>query len=230
MKKRMLGAVLGILAACAVAARAQTDGSVTFRVTTVTAGGQYSPNHVLAIWVTDAQTNFVKTLKRQAANRIQYLYHWGSVSQSNVVDGITGATLGSHQTHNLTWNCRNISGTLVPDGIYRFWVEFTDYNGQGPWTANAISFTKGASSMTNTPADLANFTGMQVVYTPVSAGPALLPGTLQAEDYETFSDTTVSNQGGQYRTDNVDIEVCVEGGYDVGWITTNEWLGFTANI
>jgi hypothetical protein len=45
---------------------AQTDGSATFQVTTVTAGGNYSPRNVMAIWVTDANTNFVKTLKRQA--------------------------------------------------------------------------------------------------------------------------------------------------------------------
>jgi len=31
--------------------QAGTDGNVTFNVTTVSVGGNYSPRHVLAIWI-----------------------------------------------------------------------------------------------------------------------------------------------------------------------------------
>ncbi|HBA84433.1 MAG TPA: hypothetical protein DCZ95_10100 [Verrucomicrobia bacterium] len=149
---------------------AQTDGTATFRVSTKTANGNYAPNHVLAIWVTDAQTNFVKTLKRQAASRIQYLTQWGPKSQSNVVDGITGATLNSHRTHLLTWNCRNTSGAVVPDGTYRFYVEFTENNASGPWTStNVLSFYKGTAGATSSPPNQAHFTNMLVTYAPGGA-------------------------------------------------------------
>jgi hypothetical protein len=55
---------------------------------------------------------------------------------------------------------------------------------------------------------------------------------LQAEDYMAggegvgYHDTSVGNSGGQYRTDNVDIETAsdVGGGYDVGWTDSGEWL------
>ena len=224
-----------MLAGCLLAATAaravSTDGTATFRVSTRTYSGTYSPNHVLAIWVTDAQTNFVKTLKRQAGTRIRYLYQWGAVSKSNVVDAVTGATLGSHQTHNLTWNCRDTNNVVVPDGTYRFFVEFSEENAQGQWTStNVVSFTKGGSSVTSYPPSQANFTNMMIVYIPASVPNVAVPGLLQAEDYSSFNDTTVSNQGGAYRSDDVDIETCAEGGYDVGWIAAGEWLGFVAEV
>src|SRR6218665_3416641 len=50
--------------------------------------------------------------------------------------------------------------------------------------------------------------------------------TFQAEDYSAFNDTTAGNQGGAYRSDNVDIEATSDtgGGFNVGWIETGEWL------
>jgi len=55
-----------------------------------------------------------------------------------------------------------------------------------------------------------------------------LPGTIQAEDFDTGSsgyaywDSTAGNSGGQYRSTDVDIEACSEGGYDVGWTYPGE--------
>jgi CxxC motif-containing protein (DUF1111 family) len=55
----------------------------------------------------------------------------------------------------------------------------------------------------------------------VASGTAL---TVQAEDYVNYYDTTAGNQGGAYRNDDVDIEATTDGGYNVGWIATGEWL------
>ena len=232
MKRVLQGiglAAAWLAAACAGAV--STDGAATFRVSTRSYGGNYNPNHVLAIWVTDAQTNFVKTLKRQAATRVQYLYQWRAVSRSNVVDAVTGATLGSHQTHTLTWNCRDTNNVVVPDGTYRFFVEYTEDNAQGPWTAtNVVSFYKGAAGVTSYPAAQTYFTNLMILYAPAPATNTPLPGTLEAEDYTSFSDTTAGNAGGAYRSDDVDIEACAEGGYDVSWIAAGEWLGFSTLV
>lgn len=48
----------------------------------------------------------------------------------------------------------------------------------------------------------------------------------QAESYSNFYDTTAGNSGGAFRSDAVDIETTTDsgGGYNVGWIETNEWL------
>ena len=59
---------------------------------------------------------------------------------------------------------------------------------------------------------------------------------IEAENFDTggrgnaYNDNDASNNGGQYRSDGVDIENCSEGGYNVGWIANGEWLEYTVNI
>lgn len=54
----------------------------------------------------------------------------------------------------------------------------------------------------------------------------LAAGRTEFEDYVGFYDTTAGNTGGVYRADDVDIEVCAVGGYNVGWVEAGEWLEF----
>jgi hypothetical protein len=72
---------------------------------------------------------------------------------------------------------------------------------------------------------------------PVVYGYGLIPGVIQAEDFNTggqgvgYYDTTASNFGGAYRNEDVDIELSK--GEDkpvVCWIRPGEWLKYTANI
>ncbi|GIZ09741.1 carbohydrate-binding protein [Flavobacterium sp. UMI-01] len=68
----------------------------------------------------------------------------------------------------------------------------------------------------------------------------VLPATIEAENYDyfvlkgegrTYGDNTTTNTGNQYRTDeNVDIEVCSEGGYNLTNIESGEWLTYTVNV
>ena len=69
--------------------------------------------------------------------------------------------------------------------------------------------------------------------------PAAVPGTIQVENFDVGGegiathDTTVTNLGGQFRTNEaVDIEVCSDagGGYDIGWAVAGEWLAYTVNV
>lgn len=178
MKFRILMMALSLLFA-AGASRAQTDGQVNFQVTTVTDGGTYAPRNVLAIWVTDAQTNFVKTLLVRAVTQKRWLIKWNQHSGGNQVDGISGATRTAHGTTNVSWNCRNVSGSIVADGLYRIMVEFTEWNGQGPYTT-AVSFVKGSAAVNLTPANLPRFTGISLSYTPLNAPPELAPIPFQS--------------------------------------------------
>ena len=155
----------------------QTPGTTTFRVRTQDpADVDYNPENVMAIWVTTDTGVFVKTLKRQAGERIEYLYQWIANSNKNVTDAVTGATISTNETHNVTWDCRDTSGNIVSDGTYRIRVEFTTRNGSGPYTpTNYIEFAKGASPVTLNPADYdytsspytgsPEFVNMQLVYT-----------------------------------------------------------------
>lgn len=62
---------------------------------------------------------------------------------------------------------------------------------------------------------------------------------IEAEDYTGYYDTTknniIGNQGkpdqdyGKYRDDDVDIEDCYEGGFNICWSVQGEWLEYTFN-
>ena len=61
-------------------------------------------------------------------------------------------------------------------------------------------------------------------------------GKIQCEDYSggasaqegvDYHDTTSGNSGGEYRSQNVDIEECSEGGYNICNIAAGEWLRYT---
>ncbi|MEL7119066.1 MAG: RagB/SusD family nutrient uptake outer membrane protein [Bacteroidota bacterium] len=61
---------------------------------------------------------------------------------------------------------------------------------------------------------------------------ASLGGRIEAEDYAGggqgvgYNDTSDGNNGNQYRTDNVDIEVSSQGGFNIGWTAAGEWLNY----
>lgn len=65
----------------------------------------------------------------------------------------------------------------------------------------------------------------------------VIPGTVEAEDFNTgcpgeaYNDRDPSNSGGQYRPDEqVDIEICEAGGYNVTRISPGEWLTYTVDV
>ncbi|NTW24272.1 MAG: DUF2271 domain-containing protein [Lentimicrobium sp.] len=150
-----------------------TDGTLTFTVRTLSNNATYSPRNVLAIWIKDAQGNFIISRKVMAANRKQHLVKWVASSSNNVVNAITGATLSNHQTHTISWDCRDLNGNLVPDGNYEIWVEFTERNSNsggavGPSTK--VVFTKGTEVTSPVIADESFFKNMELVYTPLNVG------------------------------------------------------------
>jgi beta-glucosidase len=68
--------------------------------------------------------------------------------------------------------------------------------------------------------------------------PHPIPGKIETEDYDVggegiaYHDTTLGNEGGEYRNDNVDIQSTTDigGGYNVGWIEEGEWLAHTVEV
>ena len=63
----------------------------------------------------------------------------------------------------------------------------------------------------------------------------VVPGTLEAEDYDNggegvaYHDTVAGNQGGAYRSDDVDIEA-ITGGYTLAYIRDTEWTRYTVTV
>lgn len=150
-----------------------TDGTLTFTAKTVSNGATYSPKNVLAIWIKDASGNFVISRKVMANARKQHLVKWMASSGNNSVDATTGATLSNHQTHTVTWDCRDLNGNLVPDGDYQVWIEYTSRNsanGGSPGPSYSITFTKGTETFNPTIPDEAYFINMTLLYEPSSVG------------------------------------------------------------
>jgi endoglucanase len=72
---------------------------------------------------------------------------------------------------------------------------------------------------------------------PFNGTPLSIPGIIEAEDFDlgpagvSYSDTSMGNEGGAYRTDvDVDMEVSNGGGVNVGWIADNEFINYTVQV
>lgn len=71
---------------------------------------------------------------------------------------------------------------------------------------------------------------------PFSGVAIVIPGIVEAEEYDlgssqiAYNDLTNGNEGNVFRTDNVDIEEKIGGGYNVGWIDSGEWLEYSVDV
>ena len=73
---------------------------------------------------------------------------------------------------------------------------------------------------------------------PYNGSAAAIPGTIQAENYDTggqaigYSVNTVNGTDTTYRSDAVDIETTSDtgGGDDLGWTSTGQWFKYTVNV
>jgi hypothetical protein len=81
---------------------------------------------------------------------------------------------------------------------------------------------------------IANLNGQE---NPYGGTPWPVPGIIEAENYDlggegvAYHDLDANNSGSQYRlNEGVDIEQCSEGGYNVGWISTGEWIKYTVSV
>lgn len=171
--------LLAIFIVCsALISVSQTRGTLTVSAATSDAGGNYKPRHILAIWIENDSSKFVKTLLVNANRRIQYLYTWKAVttaagSQYNNVDALTGATLNSHGTRTCSWNGTDILGTVVQDGKYTVHMELTDKHAQG--NHSSFEFVKGPDSQTLTPTNQPGFSNIKIEWNPVATSSPNIP-------------------------------------------------------
>jgi hypothetical protein len=142
----------------------------TFDVTTVTARGRYSPRNAGAIWISDAQNKFVKTLRTWSYIEMAQVTAWVQASGNNRVDAVTGATRSGHgPVPSTTWNCTDVQKKAVPDGQYTVHVTFAESDANpfapGPGIQAAVNFTKSPAGADVMGQDTANFTMMHVKLT-----------------------------------------------------------------
>ena len=83
-----------------------------------------------------------------------------------------------------------------------------------------------------------NFSTSKIIAIPETPFKSMnIPGTVELEDFNNggagvaYSDATVGNSGGSYRSaESVDVEPIAGGGYDISWINANEWLHYTVDV
>ena len=73
---------------------------------------------------------------------------------------------------------------------------------------------------------------------PFGGSPAAIPGTVQAENYDTggqgvaYNVTAVNGTDNAYRSDGVDLEITADtgGGVSLGWTAAGQWFKYTVNV
>lgn len=200
---------------------AQTDGAATFQGAIKDYDGS-GTRHWTVAWVTYSDGRFIKTLRKQGPSSWTTT-HWashckmwndarGGSAGSQAFDGYTSATASDYSGTNSpviwTWNCRDADNNLVPDGGYKFWIQYAEDSGQGPYTTNGMSWVKGPAAETNNYPDLgANFSSRKVSWVPaiapvvppnitaitLNANTLILSGTGTASSvYQVLSSTNLS--------------------------------------
>ena len=202
LKKALLGLIVASLSTGFVSAQ-----SMSFTVSTKNPNGSTGNPLVFALWITNSAGTYVKTINRQSKNYTADLTSWSSNSGSKTSDGLTGASLSSHNYQYssgsikripFTWDFKNYLGTLVADGSYYINIEFKEESTARQYIRYPI--TKGgflsyttAPSGTIIAGTASCFTSPSLVYT--AAAVALTP--TQATDF----DYTYSNHNLQLEFD-----------------------------
>jgi|GEM_PF-2893019 len=115
------------------------------------------------------------------------------------------------------WQTVSVSNVVLTAGqkVLRIYANSNDFN------IDKLTFTK----VITTP-----------LQTPYGGTAWNIPGTVEAENYDlggqgiAYNDVIAANQGNAFRTDAVDIENCNAGGFNLGYILTDEWVEYTVNI
>jgi hypothetical protein len=176
-------------------------------------------------------------------------YSWGDYQQvpSVTITQPSSTTFIAPATISINATATSTSGTISK-------VEF--YNGTtklgedltSPYSYTWTNVAKGSYAITAVATDnLGNKATSSSVAIKVNVPQApyngtwnLIPGTIQAENYDVggngsaYSDASVGNTGGAtFRTDeDVDLEVCTDAGagYNLGYATAGEWLEYSVDV
>ena len=149
-------------------------GSLTATFTTTPNGGQYAPNHVVAVWVEGPGGTFVKTIGRWSAARTSSLVGWRAKAGTADVDAVSGATINSHTAPlSITWDLKDRNNTIIVDGTYTLRMELADSNAAQPAQNHQGTFTfvKGATAQMQSALTNGGFTNVSINIDPAGAQP-----------------------------------------------------------
>jgi beta-glucanase (GH16 family) len=191
------------------------DG-VDLEVTTDTGGGYNIGWTASGQWfkytvkVATAGT-YTVTFRVAAVNAVSDAFHLSNSSGTNLSGSVNVPATGAFQT----WT--NVTATVTLTAGQQTLTVNQDNPG---WNINYFSFTSSGGEG------------------PYGGTPAAIPGTVQAENYDTGGQGVaylVSSSNGSansYRPDGVDIEATTDtgGGHDIGWTASGQWFRYTVHV
>jgi len=154
---------------------------------------------------------YTVTFRVAAINAVTDALHIANSSGTNLTGNINVPATGGWQT----WTNVTASITL-PAGQQTLTI---DQDNPG-WNINYVTFTGSGGEG------------------PYGGTPAAIPGTAQAENYDTggsgvgYHVTSTNGTANNYRPDGVDLETTTDtgGGLNLGWTATGQWFRYTVNV
>ena len=163
----------------------------------------------------------------------------GNTITSSVYDAVGFSTSTNTQLQNNTINSPWRNGIVISPPFY------PAPSGSAAITGNTVSgLSSGMSAYINNSsgfnASVSNnsWQGGSTPEAPYGGTAAAIPGTVQAENYDTggqgvaYNVGSVNGTGNNYRSDGVDLEPTSDtgGGYDLGWTSAGQWFRYTVNV
>src|SRR6202041_3347145 len=157
--------------------------------------------------------SYTVTLRVAAIDAVTDALHISNSSGTNLSGSVNRPATAAWQT----WT--NVTATVtLPSGQQTLTVN----QDNGGWNINYATFTSNSSGGEG----------------PSGGTPAAIPGTVQAENYDTggqgvgYDVSSTNGSANNYRSDGVDLEVTTDtgGGYDIGWTASGQWFRYTVNV
>jgi beta-glucanase (GH16 family) len=193
----------------------RSDG-VDLEVTTDTGGGRNLGWTAKGQWFrytvnVNAAGTYTLTFRVAAISAVTDAFHIANSAGTNLSGNINVPATGAWQT----WTNVTVTVTL-PAGQQ---VLTVDQDNPG-WNINSMTFTGSGGEA------------------PFGGTAAAVPGTVQAENYDTggsgvaFHVTSTNGSNNSYRPDGVDLEITTDtgGGDNLGWTAGGQWFRYTVNV
>jgi beta-glucanase (GH16 family) len=157
--------------------------------------------------------SYTVTFRVAALDAVTDALHISNASGTNLSGSVNVPATGGWQT----WE--NVTATVtLPAGQQTLTIN----QDNAGWNINYATFTSSSSGSEG----------------PYGGTPAAVPGTVQAENYDTggqgigYDVSSTNGTGNSYRSDGVDLEVTTDtgGGYDLGWTASGQWFRYTVNV
>jgi uncharacterized protein involved in high-affinity Fe2+ transport len=157
--------------------------------------------------------NYTITFRVAAPSAVSDAFHVSNSAGTNLSGSVSVPATGGYQD----WTSVTANVTL-PAGQQTLTIN-QDAAG---WNINYATFTSVASGGEG----------------PYGGTPAAVPGTVQAENYDTggqgvsYEVSSSNGSANNYRSDGVDLEATTDtgGGYDLGWTASGQWFKYTVNV